>query len=772
MGRVVNAQTGDPLYMATVKVLNSRRGTYTTKQGTFVLTLRNDRDTIMVSHLGYLNHFLIPNGRDTVVEIKMQDKPLKSREVVVIAENPAERIMRKVLSRKARQSEILDSYAYTLYSKFVAITDTLTAARSAGIGDSTVFAILESYSHGYFEKPDKYFNEIIQRRQSANIPPQANFVSFGTNLNAYDDIVEVIGEKIVTPFHPNALDWFDFTLESDEADTIVQISFEVRRARKAFRGSVFVNTVEHIPVEVRVQPTESVSLPFDASLNYRQTFTTVQDMVLPEALAITSSMEANILFLFAPRLDISIETFCYDYDVTTPLQPGIFDRRRVEVSDAAYRFDTLFWYDNQKVPLRPEEEQAYEDIRIALENPDSLLTTTFLDQYIGPVTRSIARFNRHPFTGFEDVFRYNRVHGLYLGMGLRNRPDTSLLVSGRMGYAFGNQQLMGRGQVSWWFDPAQRWSVDFTAASEVVRRDDISGIVSGVISTASLFLRRDYGDYYKSSGIEAGMSYGWGQLKFIRHERWARPSEIRMYYRDEQHESTPALNVYSVFRDNTPWRGNPLAVPGRLRSVGAQFRYAWHPERIISRSGLHVSMEYANREILKSDFSFRRLEIDAMFRFTSLPLWTTDIVVGCGYQDGLPPIQKLFSPESQLSGIAGTRAMRGMEIKEYYGQSFVSAIVTHNFGEVIPGLLRIPGVAVLGVEILASAGVSYTRIGQEVREAYSVQLPDTHSTRESMYYEVGIGFNRLLLLFRIDVSARLSQTDSPRMFITIGPALF
>ncbi|MBK6418657.1 MAG: hypothetical protein IPF79_05625 [Ignavibacteria bacterium] len=85
-----------------------------------------------------------------------------------------------------------------LYPKFVVNTDTATASWLR-TGGTTVFSILESYSRGYYAKPGRYFNEIVQRRQTANIPPQAGPVSFGTNLNAYDDVISLLNEEIESP---------------------------------------------------------------------------------------------------------------------------------------------------------------------------------------------------------------------------------------------------------------------------------------------------------------------------------------------------------------------------------------------------------------------------------------------------------------------------------------------------------------------------------------------------------------------------------------------
>jgi hypothetical protein len=75
----------------------------------------------------------------------MKEKAIRGAEVLVSAEDPARSIMRRVIERKRQQEDSLKSYTYMLYTKFIAATDTITAMRSTGMGDSTIVSILESF---------------------------------------------------------------------------------------------------------------------------------------------------------------------------------------------------------------------------------------------------------------------------------------------------------------------------------------------------------------------------------------------------------------------------------------------------------------------------------------------------------------------------------------------------------------------------------------------------------------------------------------------------
>ncbi len=783
-GMVTDRASGEGLRFATVRLAGSAIGTMTDKGGGFVLRIEADRYlqhtgrlipdsiTLVGSMLGYASDTVQVALADSVVLIELEERPLRSREVVVVAEDPAVNIMRRVLARKKVQSDTLKRYTYMLYTKFVAITDTTTAMRSSGLGDSTVFSILESYSKGYVVRPDSYFNEIIQRRQTANISAGSNFVAFGTNLNLYDDELQIVNQTIVTPFHQNALDIYDFELRSDETDDVVEIAVRPSGVgRKAFVGTIFIDQRRNMPLEVRVEPNTAVNLPFDAALKIRQTFVEASGVVMPEALSMQSTLQANILFILSPRLDLDLATYCYDYDFSGDFADDVFEQRRVEVTESAFVFDSTFWANNQKLPLRPEEQRAYEEIANLQENGDSV-SSGFLNNYLGPIATAFARLAREPFSGFDDVFRYNRIHGPYLGVGLWFRPDTAVDLQLRAGYGVYDHRWYGYGKVTVFVDELQKWSVDASGYSHLARRDDENLVKANLITFTSALFGNDYGDYYYADGVEVGASYSWGQLRFTEADRYARPSMLRLFARSEYQHTAVAQPLWSVFGGMQSRRNNPPAKDGHYSSVGFELYLNYRPERRIARNGLIMRTEHSNSALLPTDATFTRSELITFARTSTLPLWTLDVAASVGWSWGDVTPQRYFSLESAVSGIAIGSAFRVMDVKEFYGDRYATLSLAHNFGEVIPGLLRIPNVASFGIEFITFGSVGWTQFRPSTLTSAEVVLPSTNVTRERVYYEIGLGINRILLFFRFDVTARMSQRDTPQWRFTLASATF
>jgi hypothetical protein len=777
-GTIIDADSLRPIGFASIRAIGpQKKAAVSGQKGNYILRLLPGEYTFSFSSVGYKSESRTLNlyNQDTVrIDIGLKHSSFRSAEVIVSAEDPGVKLMRKVLQHKDSIRKSLESYSYMLYTKFIASTDTITAGRSSGRNDTTIFSIFESYSKGYFQKPDNFYNEILQRRQTANIPPQANFVAFGTNLNLYEDYISILGENIATPFHPDALDYYDFRLErisDDDSSQTATIYVQPRTIqRKLFTGAISINTQRLIPLLAELKPNKAVQLPFDASLTIQQTFGEPDSVhVLPTGMRINSSLSAEFLFILAPRLDVSIETVAYDYEINTTIPEGIFDGRRVEISEKAEAFDTIWWREKSVLPLRPEEAAAYIQIQRIQEDPDSL-ANNLLSNLLGDIARFTARLQRRPFTGIEDMLRYNRVHGAYLGLGLFNKIGNYAEYGLKAGYGFADKRVYGEALFRQFFDKSNKYSAEISLYRKLARRDNPYVVSTNPISLLSFLFHNDYGDYYYTSGAEFALEYGWGQLRFLRREDFIRPSAIRISLKREWHETALKNTEFSLFnRNSVEFRENPAAIAGHLNSIAAEFRLQFTPDRRISQAGFIIAAQHAF-PIMNNGFQFSQAQFQSFIRLTPIPLWKTDIRVSSGWSNGAVPAQKFYSLESSVASTAGDGVFRGMNVKEFYGDLYAAISIEQNFGEIIPGVLRIPNLAAFGIEFILTGSMGWTSFS---RNAMNIQnLPSTGNTPDHAYFEAGLALNRILFFLRADISARLSQRSVPGFRFTISAATF
>ena len=100
-GTVVDANTGEPLPAATVQVAGTTLGTTTNVDGVFRLYLRSLPAELSVRFIGYNSATLpIEPATSMPVEIRMEPTTYELDELVVVDEDPALNIMRRVIARK------------------------------------------------------------------------------------------------------------------------------------------------------------------------------------------------------------------------------------------------------------------------------------------------------------------------------------------------------------------------------------------------------------------------------------------------------------------------------------------------------------------------------------------------------------------------------------------------------------------------------------------------------------------------------------------------
>ncbi len=769
-----------PLPYATISVLGTRFGGYTNLSGEFFLELEKGTYRLAISMTGFETIYYDLNLESNTFDLKfiMSMADYQLEDLIVYAEGPGLRLMRKVIEKKIKQNERLDSYTYMLYTKFVVATDTLTAGRNDYDTDTTINSILESYSKSYYKKENKFFNYILKKRQTYNIPPEANFVSFGNNINAYDDIVSILSEEIYSPFHINAVDFYEFILEGKfvESDGRVlhKILIEPKSSRrKLFEGYVIIDSLNLVPTEVVLHPNKAVQLPFNAKLEYRQSFDLFDStFLMPTSLRIFTNISAEVFWFYKPRLEILLETYQYEYEFNTIFSDKVFNQRKSEADDNSNILDSVFWFKSNIIPLRQEEQYAYNRIKTKIEYPDSIRGTNFFSKTVKPFTDKFRFLNRAPFTGSEDFFKHNRVSGTLLGIGLFNNLTKYTYGKVYAGYGFEDKKINYDLVLDQYLDKYRQFKIGLNASSGITRSDN-PFIVKERLNTWTSIFGSDAGDYYYNQKYSANLEYSWGQQTFIKRYTYRRPNRISFYGSSENHLSASNILVKAI-GSNLDFRDNPEVIEGKYNLVGIELNLNYDRFRRISNYGFYFNLEHSNTDF-GSLLDYNRYYSEFYFRVKTFPSMNLTVQSTLGWHDGDLPIQKYFALESGPAIITVPGSFRTIRQKEFYGDKFMTMNVEHNFGELFPGLFRIPSVTSFGLEfiLMANIGFSDFSVKNNLRNReLNYNFDFTKNTNENYFYEVGLGLNKLFLFFRFDLTFRLSQVENPRFMFNISSATY
>jgi hypothetical protein len=741
-GTVRDHATGERLVAANIRVEGTSRGTITNAQGYYRLSLETGRHVVIFSFIGYRSDTLrVDLSGPLEHNASLEPAPIQMAEVLVIDEDPAVAIMRRVIENKKRWIDSLASYQFDAFTRMVMRRDTAIAM------------ITESYTAGYWRKGDTLREVVRQKRQTENIPGTANFAAVGGIVNFYDDDVRFSGFTFVGPTSTEAFEYYNFKLERTRVRDGIPI-YTVRllpktRLTPLFDGTVNVVGDSYALVGVEVSPNEAFSLPLFSKLQlrYGQQFNLYEDRYwMPADIRLKGAFEISIIGLSLPQIGFEQTSAIYDYRINPDLPDSIFQkRRRTELPEAA-KFDSSFWAKRDVLPLTDEEHKAYK----------TLDSTQTLDKQFRP-SGPLAALSSPLFSylGHADV-RFNRVEGLFLGANVREDSVTNrLALFGSAGYAFSDKRPKFSLGAELFLDARRKYSAGIEGFRGLDHIPDEGFYDDFAILGGTLLSKQDYRDYYYSEGWRMWIG-----------GKPASRVSFRLEYRNEDQSTAAHTTNYSLLERDEVYRPNPPISDGTMRSLMLSARYGDEPVALglIARDFAELDVEHSSRGVLSSAFDFTRAIVrgEVHLKTYSQRLMfapTLSLRLTAGATSGTVPTQRIFSLESRYDGFGPLGVLRGGSVKEFSGHRFILLSIEHNFRNTPVLMTGIPFLYRSGIELIAHATFA--------RSWSSSPLP-FGGTTNGWYSEAGLGLSRIFGLFRLDYTYRFAHPRNA--FISLGVA--
>lgn len=743
-GTVRDASNGEPLPAANIRLDGTARGTITNAHGEFILFLEAGERRLIVTFVGYRPDTLRLTVQGNIRrDVALQPVPIQLAEIVVTDEDPAMRIMRKVIENKKRWTDVLKSYELEAFTRQVIRRDTAIAS------------ITESYSTGYWQVGDTLREVVKQKRQTENIPISQNFAAVGGIINFYQDEIRLGGFRFVGPTALDAFDWYSFKLletRSNDAGTIHVIKIISKsRIVPLFNGTISVIEGTWAVVGIEVSPNEAFIIPFinEMDLNYAQQFALYENQFwMPADIRLRGWMRIGITGISFPRIGLEQVSSIYDYKINVELPDTVFKkRRRSEIAEAA-QFDSLFWAQHEVLPLTAEEQHAYRTL-------DSTQTLQQQFKPTGPLTFLSSDF--FSALRFIDV-RYNRVEGLLLGGRLSlDSLSRWLSFEGAIGYGFSDRRAKWEVGGELFLDSLRKIGIGLRLFSDLQHLPDGNSQNESSITLGALLDKSDYRDYYYSKGWSLGLNF--------------KPKSnlsLGLRYANQDERSALTNTDFSIFSRDVPFRSNPLIQDGTVRSLTFTGHYGDRSllEGLLPERSAGVVYEYSGTSILKSSFTFSRLLLSVdYFVPTLLKSYafppTLYLRFSAGTSSGSLPVQRVFSLDSRYSGYGPFGSLKGAGVKEFAGDAFAMLSVEHNFRSAPFLAIGIPFLYKNSIELLIHGTVAqawsssnrYRAVGNPTGRWYS---------------EAGVGVSRILGLFRFDVTYRFLEPKNT--FFTLSVA--
>jgi hypothetical protein len=220
---------------------------------------------------------------------------------------------------------------------------------------------------------------------------------------------------------------------------------------------------------------------------------------------------------------------------------------------------------------------------------------------------------------------YSRVEGLPIAIGPRIRigTRTPLTAEALLHYRSVAGVRLDGDRLGWSIRLEQATAVAGQSAVGVRAYSEIVPIESALsrleASLATFVLHRDYRDHYERRGWSAWARFG----------RPGSPYDARVEYRDERHAAVAPGQPWSLVDNQEPWRPQPLAASGALRSAAANLTYdtrnelrdpatGWHIRAGLEQ-GLGGSLGYADGRPVAATFTAGSLDLR---RYARLNPWS------------------------------------------------------------------------------------------------------------------------------------------------------
>lgn len=793
-GTVTDATTGAPLPSANIQIADTYQGTITNAEGQFALQVDALPVTLIVRFIGYETaRRTIEQVPGVPLRIALVPATLEMDEVVVSGENPAERIMRRVIERKQQWRADLETYRATAYNRFTVANDT------------GIVSIIETQTEAFWDKAQGMREVQTARRQTANLDieealPAALFVA-----NLYDDNIDLGGHTLMGVTHPNALAHYRFTLDSTrvlDGQRVYDIGVEPKgRLRSAFVGRVAVLDSAYAMLEADLRPNRSFVFPPPVR-RYRvqltQQFSNFgRSFWLPVDLRAKHAVDVAFTGLLSlPPIHIQQVSRLTGYETNVPLPDSLYrsaDRvvdaatlaQLDSLADAPASTDSLVFAD-AGVPLTVDEHRAYAYIDRSATMEEAFAPRGLLGRWIR------ARITDSADDGEEDTSEsesdvqdaestppaisvdrqlrpllwYNRVEGLHAGAALQLDVADRLRVEGRGGYntsidaplrwTYGARSALRLGpHRQTRLVGSYRYGVDRRYRSPVYGR-----LANSIWTLGGGF---DYFDYLGAERVRLG----------VEQHLPGQNATAGLRFNSERLFSVARSTSYDLFGRNQLQPPNPPIEEGMLRSLMLTLDVGTGrpPLGLFGENHLQLVIEHSNPDWLASDFDFTRIHlqldghVDTFFRRRLLPN-ALDVRLVAGTFTGTLPVQRFGIVDGSWRPFSMFGALKTLDGRPYQGEQYAGLFWEHSFRTVPLELLGLHGLAEQGYNILVHGGHGQTWISDE-RQATLLRSGIPVGDAGRMHHEVGVSFSGLFGAFRLDVTKRL---DAPGFTVGLGLA--
>ncbi|MHC8949960.1 DUF5686 and carboxypeptidase regulatory-like domain-containing protein [Sphingobacterium hungaricum] len=597
-GKVTNNE-GLPMPYVSVTVEGTYIGTSTNSDGNYQLKItKAGKYVLLFQSLGYKTTRLTIQANELpfVQNAVLEQENLTIEEVVIQNnENPADRIMRKAIAEKEKNSAKNDKYHADFYSrgniKLTKMPKVVQNDKSPEVKElmdttnSGYIYLSETFSKISFQKPNKLYENIIASKLSGNDRGYSFNTAIGSNFDFYTNYVN-LGTAIISPLADIAFTYYSFRLESSfeaENKTIYKIKVIAKRDKEpVVEGYVYIadGTYEIYAVDFNLKGYR-MNQPFMNQMKITQHYSFNQSDNRWVKNSQFLDFDAGFLgFEFRGSFSSNFS----NYEFVSDFEKGTFGKTVVNIEKEANLKDSAFWESNRPIPLLTTEIKDY-------FKKDSVQKVRNSPAYIDSVDRSINKFKLSKlflgytyqntpskysihYSGLLNVtsINFNTIQGWNAGIGFDARfgqSDEGKLstIQSTIQYGFSDQRLRADGLFRHRFNTQNYSTLELSAGNKVFQFNSDNPVIPIVNMFTSLVEKRNYIKLYESSfakinyrqDVWAGLSMN-ASLSYQNRQNLFNTTDYSFWNKERSYSSnnpllpddytTAAFSDHSIFKFN------------------------------------------------------------------------------------------------------------------------------------------------------------------------------------------------------------------------------
>ncbi len=762
-GVIIDANSGETIPLVNIVKSGTTIGTNSNEKGRFELALQPGVHALEFSSMVYVDTLiqvrLAPN-QELELNISMLEDRLVLGEIVVSGDRVT-RFVQQLAVFRDQQNEGLKAYKADIYKLAILGTDNVESDSIAPIAFSERVSEIN-----HIISPERFSETTLANRSSKNFFSEYDFFSTGgppLNLNQELVPLSILSEDItvVGPISKRAGRFYH--LNDNEADSswplgTIEINFKPKvNNRPLFEGTVWVeestNSILGMDVRLNEYASTNTGLFSIKDLRYVQTYMKLGEFWLPA----NTKLSATLDFLASAKPIQYLDEWAWSgHEINPNLTLDALDLNTSVMVAGSHRKKRAYWDSVSTSAANDnlsylDEAKSYTEKNRTLRLGMSVMSNFFRLPY---------ELERFYLTNISDIYRFNRVEGHTLGIGLRTPVHPDYEYRGITAYSFGqedwNYTLSGFQYV-----PGTSFAPELIVQKDVIQQYQDYEYNRTPLdffefrhSIAQLLDSEPVNNYFQRKGISSGFRY-----------RFDIESFIRVLYLNESHSALTATTDFNLLG-----RSNQMAE--------VQNNSVNYPMQNGKLTGLSVHLHHDTRKYLRTqflrdynirdfgwlgdivwesgftqwggDFDFHRYRVGLKF---NVPVFSshfiqTDLIIGASNQG--TPSQRLFTYNGfVLDDYVRERPFNTVSFREPIGRRVSVLKVKYKFGSSLTRKSPIPLVKKSGIHL-----ATFLTVGT-IDDTYSLEplLPYSGSKTQA---EIGIAAFKIFGFIYAEFSQRIA----------------